>query len=137
MTGRAFLLAALLTGLPAAAWACVHPGNIQRAIASASKTPAEPVRAGSGSMLGTADPVTSITPILPLAARRQGITGPVLLEVEIDRQGRVSVRCVLRGNPLLNRAAENAVRQWKYKPVSLNGKTVSVIQTVSVRFRRD
>jgi protein TonB len=41
---------------------------------------------------------------------------------------------VLRGNPLLDAAALDAVQRWVYVPTLLNGSPVSVIMTVTVRF---
>jgi protein TonB len=42
---------------------------------------------------------------------------------------------VLRGLPLLDRAAIEAVRQWVYTPTLLNGVPVPVIMTVTVNFK--
>jgi protein TonB len=44
-------------------------------------------------------------------------------------------RQVLRGNPLLNDAAVEAVRQWVYTPTLLNGVPVSVLMTVTLTFQ--
>lgn len=41
---------------------------------------------------------------------------------------------VLRSIPLLDQAAIDAVRQWKYSPTILNGAPVPVIMTVTVTF---
>jgi protein TonB len=42
---------------------------------------------------------------------------------------------VLRGHPLLDEAALDAVRRWAYVPTLLNGVPVPVIMTVTVNFR--
>ena len=42
---------------------------------------------------------------------------------------------VLRGIPLLDQAAIEAVKQWVYTPTLLNGVPVPVIMTVTVNFR--
>jgi len=42
---------------------------------------------------------------------------------------------VLKGHPLLNDAAVQAVRQWKYSPTILNGEPMQVIAVVTVVFR--
>jgi protein TonB len=42
---------------------------------------------------------------------------------------------LLRGIPLLDQAAIEAVRQWAYQPTLLNGVPVPVIMTVTVSFR--
>lgn len=42
---------------------------------------------------------------------------------------------VLRGLPLLEQAAIEAVRQWVYTPTLLNGVPVPVMMTVTVNFK--
>ena len=42
---------------------------------------------------------------------------------------------VLRGIPLLDQAAVDAVKQWVYTPTLLNGVPVPVIMTVTVNFK--
>jgi protein TonB len=42
---------------------------------------------------------------------------------------------VLRGVPLLDAAAIDAVRQWEYTPTLVNGVPVPVIMTVTANFR--
>jgi hypothetical protein len=42
---------------------------------------------------------------------------------------------VLRGIPLLDNAALDAVKQWTYSPTLLNGVPVPVVMTVTVNFR--
>jgi protein TonB len=41
---------------------------------------------------------------------------------------------LIRGHPLLNQSAIDAVRQWQYSPTLLNGEPVPVIATVTVNF---
>jgi protein TonB len=59
----------------------------------------------------------------------------VVLEAVISPSGEVTNVRVLRGVPLLNDAALQAVRQWRYTPTMLNGQPVSVVMTVTVNFR--
>jgi protein TonB len=58
----------------------------------------------------------------------------VLLQVLVDEQGNVADVKILRGHPLLNQAAVEAVKQWKYSPTLLNGEPVPVVATVTVNF---
>ena len=44
---------------------------------------------------------------------------------------------VLRGVPLLDDAAVEAVRQWRFTPTRLNGEPVPVVMTVTVSFSRN
>jgi TonB family protein len=87
------------------------------------------------STLSSSDPIVKITPTLPAAAKRAGITGPVVLEITVDQTGNVTVGRVLHGDPLLNEAAEDAVKQWKYRPVLVDGRPASVVLSVSVAFK--
>jgi protein TonB len=78
--------------------------------------------------------VKDVTPVYPELARHAGVEGIVIIECTIDPTGRVVGAQVLRGNPLLDAAALDAVQRWVYVPTLLNGSPVSVIMTVTVRF---
>jgi protein TonB len=58
----------------------------------------------------------------------------VILEATIDTAGNVSRARVLRGVPMLDQAALDAVHQWMFQPTLLNGAPVPVIMTVTVNF---
>jgi protein TonB len=58
----------------------------------------------------------------------------VQLKVSINPLGAVQVIEVVGGHPLLIPAAIEAVKQWEYKPVLLNGVPVDVETTVDVAF---
>ena len=65
------------------------------------------------------------------AARVQGV---VLLQATISKEGTIEDLKVISGHPLLNEAAIEAVRQWRYKPQMLNGQPIEVITTITVNF---
>ena len=73
-----------------------------------------------------------VYPSMAIAAR---VDGMVIVEATIDTDGRVSNAKVLKGKPLLNQAALEAVGTWRYTPTLLNGVPVSVIMTVVVQFK--
>jgi TonB family protein len=75
-----------------------------------------------------------VAPAYPELARRAGIEGVVVLECVIDPSGHVADVKVLRGHPLLESAAVDAVGRWVYTSTRLNGVPVSVVLTVTVRF---
>ncbi len=75
-----------------------------------------------------------IAPAYPEAARDARIEGVVILECLINPRGRVSKVEVLRGVPLLEEAAVDAVKQWVYAPSLIDGVPVPVLLTVTVRF---
>jgi protein TonB len=58
----------------------------------------------------------------------------VILEAVIDAQGRVESVRVLRSIALLDQAAADAVRQWRFTPTLLNGEPVPIVMTVTVNF---
>lgn len=75
-----------------------------------------------------------VAPVYPELARRARVQGLVLISCVIDADGRVAEAAVLRGVPLLDAAALEAVRQWTYRPTLLNGSPVAVVMTVTVQF---
>jgi TonB family protein len=76
--------------------------------------------------------VTVVPPVYPVDAQQNQIRGTVNLEARIDQEGRVASLTVLDGHPLLVQAAIDAVRQWVYRPILLNGQAVDVVTTISV-----
>jgi protein TonB len=79
--------------------------------------------------------VKNVVPEYPPLALQARVQGVVILECTISPRGAVSDVEVLRGIPLLNDAAVDAVRQWVYTPTLLNGVPVPVIMTVTVHFQ--
>jgi protein TonB len=69
-------------------------------------------------------------------ARRAGITGEVLLEIVVRRDGTVGDVRVVRGlDAGLDQRALLAVRQWRFSPARLKGAPVDVLVEVAVEFR--
>jgi protein TonB len=58
----------------------------------------------------------------------------VILEAVIAEDGRVRDVRVLRSIQLLDQAAIDAVRQWRFTPTLLNGVPVPIVMTVTVNF---
>jgi TonB family protein len=75
-----------------------------------------------------------VRPVYPDAALGARVAGIVILEANIGTDGAVIDARVLRGVPMLNDAALEAVKQWQYEPTLLNGVPVPVIMTVTVNF---
>lgn len=79
--------------------------------------------------------IHKVDPVYPVEARKEGIKGVVILEATTDEKGNVIKVKVLRPvHPVLDKAAIDAVKQWKYKPIIRDGKPVPVVFTVTVRF---
>lgn len=70
-------------------------------------------------------------PALALASHSEGV---VILQAVIGEDGSVEHVRVLRSKPLLDEAAMEAVRQWRFTPTLLNGQPVPVVMTVTVSF---
>jgi protein TonB len=79
--------------------------------------------------------IHKVNPIYPESAKQAGVGGKVILTVTVNEEGSVSDIQHVSGHPLLNDAAIEAVKQWKYSPTLLNGKAVPVIATVTVFFQ--
>lgn len=81
--------------------------------------------------------VVHVDPVYPAIAQQARVQGVVILEAIIDERGVVKSVTVLRSIPLLDPAAMDAVRQWRFTPARLNGEAVPVVMTVTVNFRLD
>lgn len=78
--------------------------------------------------------VTSAKPVYPELARLSRTEGAVVLNISISKDGTVSKVEIVSGPSLLTRSAQEAVRQWKYKPTIVNGQAVEVITQVRLNF---
>lgn len=68
-------------------------------------------------------------------ARRARIQGQVFVEAILDKGGEVTQVRLLKGLPMgLSEAALEAVKTWKFKPATLNGKPVEVYYNLTVIF---
>jgi protein TonB len=79
--------------------------------------------------------IKKVEPPYPEIARQARVEGMVILEATTDIYGRVQNVKVLRSIPLLDQAAIDAVRQWVYEPMIINGKPRGVIFTVTIKFQ--
>jgi periplasmic protein TonB len=73
-------------------------------------------------------------PQYPAIAKAAGIRGTVVLQATISRTGSIENLRVISGPPMLQQAAIDAVRSWRYKPYLLNGDPVEVETTINVVF---
>jgi TonB family protein len=74
-------------------------------------------------------------PSYPALAQRAGLQGLVRLQVRVKKDGSVEVQKLLEGDPALADAAIAAVKQWRARPASINGKQIEVISTVTFNFQ--
>jgi len=73
-------------------------------------------------------------PLYPEIARAAHVDGTVVLEAVLDPTGRVTQLRVVKSVPLLDEAALEAVRQWRYSPSIYGGRPVSVLMTITIHF---
>jgi TonB family protein len=80
--------------------------------------------------------VHKVAPAYPEQARKDRIQGMVILECTISKTGEVVDAQVIKGLEALNQAAIEAVRQWRYEPVTgPDKKPVQAKFTVTVNFK--
>jgi protein TonB len=73
-------------------------------------------------------------PQYPAIAKAARIQGTVVLSATISKEGTIENLKLVSGPEMLAGAAEQAVRQWRYKPYELNGEPVEVQTTINVTF---
>jgi protein TonB len=73
-------------------------------------------------------------PAYPAAAKTHRIEGKVLLDTVIDREGAIKDLSARTGHPWLAKSALETVRQWRYRPTTINGIPVEVQTEIEVTF---
>lgn len=95
-----------------------------------------PRRIRVGGNVQAANLISQVRPIYPPGAQSAGIEGTVRLQGIIGGDGSMLALSVLGSNdPDLTNAALEAVRQWRYRPVRLNGIPVEIVTTIDVDFK--
>lgn len=88
----------------------------------------------------TAPKVKRRSPIVyPESARRQGISGYVMMNVLIDEHGNVEDVEIVESDPqeIFDLKADSTVRRWSFEPATYNGKAVKVWATQKIVFKLD
>jgi protein TonB len=73
-------------------------------------------------------------PIYPPIAKAARVQGTVVLQATISKTGTIENLQVVSGPAMLQQAAMDAVKQWRYRPYLLNNEPVEVDTTVNVIF---
>lgn len=76
----------------------------------------------------------TVQPIYPTIAKVRRLSGPVLVEVKVGKDGRVSSPKFISGQPVFRDAAFDAVKQWVFKPALLNGQPIEQTTQIKVVF---
>jgi TonB family protein len=121
-----------------AANAPAQPGtenNSTTPIAEPKKTGngASPVEVGSLKEKATKE----VVPVYPQMARSAGVSGLVRVKIIVDESGSVASIVWTEGPTLLRQATQDALRQWKFAPVVVDGKPVRATGYVDFAFSRN
>jgi TonB family protein len=76
----------------------------------------------------------SVDPTYPVDALRQGVQGEVVLQVRVSKDGFVYSARAIRGEPILNQAAVEAVRHWQLSPYRMNDKPSDMAAQITFNF---
>ncbi|HEX6851111.1 MAG TPA: TonB family protein [Candidatus Polarisedimenticolaceae bacterium] len=98
----------------------------------------EPSPDGEKTARGLSEPIVvrKVAPVYPPEAKSAALEGVVTLQATLLRSGRVVEANVKESSdPIFDDAARRAVLRWRYKPVTQDGKPVSIYFTVVVRFK--
>lgn len=79
--------------------------------------------------------INRVQPRYPQNALAMRIQGAVQIEATINKEGKITNLKPTSGDPVLARAAMDAVRQWRYKPYFLDGEPVDIQTQITVNFK--
>ena len=120
-------------GVPGGQMGGVIGGIISSTPVAVPKVAVQRVRVSQGVTQGMV--IRRVQPQYPQMAKIARVQGAVVLAAIIGKDGTIqNLHVVSTASPLLNQAAIDAVRQWRYKPYILNGEPVEVDTTVTVNF---
>lgn len=117
-----------------ASWASVSAMPLQEA-AAAQATAADddkPVKASEADRLPRV--ITEVKPVYPKEAMQAKAQGELEVEARVAKDGTVAATRVTKSIPELDKAAIDAIRQWKFEPSTVKGKPVEVLCRITVRF---
>ena len=128
------------TGTAAESGTAADPGT-----AAAAPAPAVPqVNEGDlvdlGSVTELPKLLKTVDPVYPQMAQRIGVEGMITVNALIDEKGDVIDTGILKGiqdDKGLGRAAETAVKKWKFQPARKNGVAVKVWKSFVISFKAD
>jgi periplasmic protein TonB len=102
--------------------------------ADASVTTSAAERTKISTVAATSIVTRSVQPDYPRLARQMRVQGSVVLQALIGRDGLIQDLRVLSGPPILATAAQEAVRQWHFKPHYVGAQPVETRAAITVNF---
>ncbi|PWT81402.1 MAG: hypothetical protein C5B57_10490 [Blastocatellia bacterium] len=137
-TGAVGVLGGVEGGVPGGVVGGVLGGLVASAAPPPPPPPPPPVAPGPvriGGQITVPALLKRVEPEYPDVAAQAHLTGLVILEATVSADGCVETVKVLRSrHPLLDRASEQALMQWRYSPLVLNGVARPFILTVTFTF---
>lgn len=77
----------------------------------------------------------TIPPVYPAIARVRRLSGTVVVQVTVGKDGKVHNPQFISGQPVFRDAAFEAVKQWQFKPAMLNGQAVEQMTQIKMDFK--
>jgi protein TonB len=87
-----------------------------------------------GGNVQAANLIRKVSPSYPPLAKQARVQGTVRFTAIIGKDGTIQNLQLVSGHPLLVSAAQEAVKQWQYRPTLLNGEPVEVVTQIDVNF---
>jgi protein TonB len=78
--------------------------------------------------------IKKVPPVYPLAAKLSKLSGSVVVQGTVGKNGRISDLQLISGPPLFRDAAFAAVKQWVFKPARLNGQVIDQSTRIRLHF---
>jgi protein TonB len=78
--------------------------------------------------------IKKVPPVYPLVAKTRRLSGSVVVQGTVDKNGRINDLQLISGPPLFREAAFDALKQWVFKPARLNGQPIDQTTTVRIEF---
>jgi TonB family protein len=109
------------------------PGNLARTAPAPARKPCP--NPAVGGCIGPPVKLKDVRPIYPPGLRESDIQGTVLIEGQIDTDGKMKdMRVVSSPHPAFERSALDAVGEWEFTPTTLNGREIDTRIRVNVSF---
>jgi TonB family protein len=77
----------------------------------------------------------SVPPVYPAIAKARSITGTVIVQATVGKDGKATNLQFISGPPIFKDAAFDAVRQYQFKPAKLNGQPIEQVTQVKLIFK--
>jgi TonB family protein len=110
------------------------PGGVAGGVAKHPDVPFPPDAVKVGDDIKPPRKIVDVKPVYPEDAKEAKVEGVVIIEVLLGTDGKVQDTRVLRSVHLLDQAAIDAVRQWEFEPVIVDGHPQRAIMTVTLNF---